>query len=199
MSYKKFKGKDIENLGYQINYVNLFDNPIQLIEPSKIILDYLEYAKELNPYSEKAVCEMVIAPVFIEIKKRNVNKIDVYSGEHLNVDSVIGLNGEIDFIITKYSGIKEITMPIFCTSEAKIGKVESHFSQIIAQMIGAYQFNQKQKSEITTVYGCITDGFKWRFLKLADKIIYIDTEIISFKELSLILGRLQWIVDFYTK
>lgn len=44
-------------------------------------------------------------------------------------------------------------------------------------MYAAQIFNEKHKKEIPAVFGCVTDGTNWRFLKLEQKNAYIDTQI----------------------
>ena len=48
------------------------------------------------------------------------------------------------------------------------------------------------------MFGIVTTASSWLFLKLENDIIYTeDDSILSLNELPQILGRLQYIVDFY--
>jgi hypothetical protein len=37
------------------------------------------------------------------------------------------------------------------------------------------RYNQKKNNEIETIYGCISTGTNWKFLKLTTTLFYIDT------------------------
>jgi hypothetical protein len=63
--------------------------------------------------TEKAVCEYLISPILTEIQLRNEG-IVLFSGEQLNVDKKLNLNGEIDFLFTKATNHLSIESPIFC-------------------------------------------------------------------------------------
>jgi hypothetical protein len=58
-------------------------------------------------------------------------------------------------------------------------------------------FNEKEGKPLKTVYGAVTDGKTWRFLKLEDNMLYTDLEILYLDNLPLLLDTLQWVIDFY--
>jgi hypothetical protein len=41
-------------------------------------------------------------------------------------------------------------------------------------MVAAQQFNLEKKNSIQTIYGCVTTGSNWKFLKLVGHNFYID-------------------------
>ena len=43
-------------------------------------------------------------------------------------------------------------------------------------MIGAQIFNELEGNEIKTIFGCVTTGEDWQFLKLESNIINIDVK-----------------------
>lgn len=43
-------------------------------------------------------------------------------------------------------------------------------------MLGAMLFNQQEGRPISTIFGCVTTGEAWQFLKLEDGIISVDSE-----------------------
>ena len=115
-----------------------------------------------------------------------------------NADPEHGLNGECDFIIGKETHSNTIDAPLFSVIEAKKGDLDLGKPQCAAQMLGVKIFNEKHNIFYDTVYGVVTTASAWLFLKLENNIIYTDDDsVISLNELPKILGRLQFIIDFY--
>jgi hypothetical protein len=180
MAYRKYNSKLLEeNLGLKVQKTNLFkDCTIPKVETSQRLKLILEAYKVLNLTTEKAVSEQLIAPILTEIRLNNENVVDFYSGEQLNVDASKDLNGEIDFLFTKANQTLSIKAPILCITEAKIGLIDKGIPQAAAQMYAVRLFNEKEGKPLKTVYGAVTDGKTWRFLKLEDNMLYTDLEIL---------------------
>jgi hypothetical protein len=62
-------------------------------------------------------------------------------------------------------------------------------------MYAAQIFNERNKNKITTIYGCVTTGYLWQFLKLENGIALQDTTVFGLNDLPQILGVLQYIVE----
>lgn len=58
--------------------------------------------------------------------------------------------------------------------EAKKEETKPGLGQCIAEMVAAQQFNEAAEQSIPIIYGCVTSGTAWRFLKLAGKQVSID-------------------------
>ena len=58
-------------------------------------------------------------------------------------------------------------------------------------------FNKQKKREYNTIYGVVTSGTEWLFLKLEDDTIVIDTKQYYEIQFDTILAICQYIVDFY--
>jgi len=144
--------------------------------------------------SEKARSEFIIVPILFEIEKRNNECFAIYSGERLDVDQNRGLVGECDFILTKGKIKYTIQKPIVALVEAKKNDIDLGLGQCVAQMVGSQIFNQ---GEINSIYGCVTTGEDWQFLKLEQNIITIDKKHYYIDNVEKILGVLQYIIDFY--
>ncbi|MGB0930934.1 MAG: hypothetical protein ACPGVB_09170 [Chitinophagales bacterium] len=155
----------------------------------------LSISTTLTLNSEKARSEGIIAPFLFELKNRNPDKVALFSGENLDVNALEDLNGEVDFILTKTPNSTTIDAPIFCLMEAKQHIIESSLGQCVAQMIAAQIFNKTEKQELPTIYGCVTSGEVWQFLKLSEKTIYTDQNRYYLDKPKQILGILQHIVD----
>lgn len=64
--------------------------------------------------------------------------------------------------------------------------------QCIAEMVAAQRFNQQQGNEIKTIYGAVTTGTAWKFIKLAEQVVFIDLSDYYIKEVDKILGILAF-------
>jgi hypothetical protein len=199
MSYRKFHIEDLQTkLGVHQTTDELFKNIIiNLVQPSNLLVDTLASKSQMMITTEKAVCEHWVSPILSEIKLRNADTIELYSGEQLNVDTKKGLNGEIDFIFSKSPKSYSIQAPVFCITEAKIGRLDKALPQAIAQMCGASLFNEQKGKMLPFIYGAVTDGKTWQFILLQNQIAYVDTNTFYLADLPKLLGVLQYIVNLY--
>ena len=78
--------------------------------------------------------------------------------------------------------------------EAKKNDIESGIGQCMAQMIGARLFNEQAGKRCSEMYGCVTTGETWQFLRLADAVVLIDRTRYYIDNVGTILGILQAIV-----
>lgn len=147
--------------------------------------------------SEKARSEFIIAPILLEIERRNQQSFAIYSGKTLDVDKGSGLAGECDFILSKGKLAKTIQAPIFALVEAKKQDIDSGLGPCTAQLLGAQLFNQKKQNLIDMIFGCVTTGETWQFLRLQEQNLLIDSDIFYINELEKILGVLQIILDCF--
>ena len=145
--------------------------------------------------SKKARSEYIVAPILLALRELSGNTIAIYSGERMDVDAELGLIGECDFILSATAPLPVIQAPIACLVEAKKNDIESGLGQCVAQMLGAQRLNADDKTPIDTVYGCVTTGETWQFLKLTANVLTIDSARYYIVELEEILGVLFAIVS----
>ena len=196
MAYGDFSFDDIEQkFGIKNKVKRLFDD-FEPIMPSERLIEALEMANELPVRSEKAKSETIVFPVLIELRKLNNKFFTIYSGDNLNVDEAQGLRGECDFILSKDIGSFSINFPILQIVEAKKNDLELGIPQCAAQLIGAKIFNERKGVFLDSIYGCVTTGNEWVFLKLETDIL-IDSRIYYLIEIEEILAVFQHIIDYY--
>jgi hypothetical protein len=194
MAYSNFKLKDIERLAHLQEVVkNLFHDSSPL-QPSSWLNETLEKSSHLVPKSEKSRSELLIMPLLLEVLAHNNYSFTIFSGENLDADVSQGLNGECDFILSQGEKSYTIQSPIFALVEAKQNIIENSLGQCVAQMVGAKIFNETDGRKINIIYGCVSNGTEWQFLKLENNTIFIDDRLYFFNELSSILGILNKIV-----
>ena len=170
---------------------NLFKD-ISIIEPSatlvELLEEYLPLARAIS--TEKAKSELLVIPVLVEIRKILSRKISLFSGSLFNVDISLGLTGYVDFLITLSEEMYTISSPVVTLVEAKNDLITSGIGQCIAEMVAAQIFNQKQDNSVSTIYGVVTTGTAWLFLKLEEKTVYIDNQEYYIDNLGKIMGIL---------
>jgi hypothetical protein len=62
-------------------------------------------------------------------------------------------------------------------------------------MVAAQRFNQNKGKSISSIYGCISNGTQWRFLKLNDRLLTIDLYDYPLPPVEQILAFLTWIAE----
>lgn len=140
--------------------------------------------------TEKARSEMIIAPILIELRKRLSYQISLFSGSEFNVDATQGLNGVCDFLISRSTEQLFITAPVITIVEAKKENVNAGLGQCVASMLAARVFNEREENNIPVIYGAVTTGDKWKFLRLTAQLIEIDLSEYFVNDLRKVMGIL---------
>lgn len=78
---------------------------------------------------------------------------------------------------------------------ANSGELDVGLGQCVAEMVAAQLFNASEGKIIPTIYGSVTSGKLWQFLKLEDKDVTIDANEYPVTPVERILGILKWMVD----
>ena len=199
MPYSKFNYKSIrQELQIQEEYTLLFSE-ITPLQPSERLLQALEGIEIMVLFSEKSRSEGLVFPILVDLARQNNFCFAVYSGAVLLADESKGLNGECDFILSAGKQSLAIDTPLFCMIEAEDNDIEKNIPQCIAQMEGARIYNQNEGKNINIIYGCVTTGTEWQFLKLENKTCWVDKKRYYINELPVLLGVLQQIVDIQLK
>ncbi|MGB6166880.1 MAG: hypothetical protein WBF52_04780 [Geitlerinemataceae cyanobacterium] len=106
----------------------------------------------------------------------------------------MGLNGRCDFLISRSPEMLEIEAPAIVIIEAKQADLKTGIGQCVAEMVAAQKFNESKNKSISTIYGSVSNGVQWQFLKLEKQTISIDLTIYSLPPVEQILGFLVWMV-----
>ena len=118
----------------------------------------------------------------------------IFSGQRLDVDANRGLTGECDFILALGPSVPPLRSPIAAIVEAKKNDVEGGLGQCIAQMAAAQQFIAAAGGGIANVYGCVTTGEAWQFLRLSGNIAELDNRRFYLDNVAGVLGAISAIV-----
>ncbi len=197
MAYSDFTLNDVrKSLGKIIKRAQLFEI-IESIELPKWLREILDKGMPLAFISEKARSEFIVVPILLAVRELNHNSFSIYSGQRLDVEPSCGLTGECDFILTNTPPLPILQSPIISIVEAKKNDIEKGLGQCAAQMVGAQSFNQQEGNDIKMIFGCVTTGEDWQFLKLENDTIYIDNNRYYIVDVDKILGIFQSIITCY--
>lgn len=198
MPYSQFTINQIKrDFGIRISEkVGIFAD-IPEIEYSKLLGEILEYnvPLALAIASEKARSEMIISPILIELRRLLSDRISLFSGRDFDVDATKGLNGFCDFIISQSPAQIIIEAPVIALVKAKNDNIQSGLAQCMAEMLAAQLFNDSQGNNIPSVYGAVTTGTNWKFMKLTNQVIEIDLNEYCLNQLGKILGILKHAIE----
>ncbi|MEH2422992.1 MAG: hypothetical protein V7K48_19380 [Nostoc sp.] len=193
MAYSDFKLIEIiDSFGLVIHESSgLFAN-VQEQECSDLLSTILKENVDLAVAisSEKARSEMIISPILLEIRRKFNYEISFFSGVDFTVDSQRGLNGFCDFILSLSSEQLLVRSPVIVLVESKNENLRSGLAQCIAEMVAAQLFNERGGNQIKAIYGAVTIGTIWQFLKLEGNVVAIDLSEYYIKDIKKILGIL---------
>ena len=167
----------------------------KMIVPSAHLLEDLDFASKMPAFSEKAKSELLIMPILKEFYRTNQDKLTIFSGYSFDVDAKNDLNGVCDYLLSAFPHLLEIKSPVFCLVEAKNRGVEEGFGQCAAEMYAASLFNEENKQPLTSIYGVVTNGYEWVFMKYEAKNVIIDQKRYFLSDVKAILYILEKIIN----
>ncbi len=144
--------------------------------------------------TEKALSELLVSPVLLEARKLANRQVQLFSGEEFEVDRDRGLNGFCDFLFSRSESRLTIEAPVLVIVGAKRGELESGLGQCVAEMVAAQIYNQQQEQPVSTIYGSVTSGKLWQFLKLESNVVTVDLTTYPVMPVQKILGILTWML-----
>ncbi len=197
-SYSDFSLSDLSEffaIENQRADLNLIVNAKKVL-PSAWLEESLRKNLKMLLNSEKAKSEWLIAPVLTELQERNINKFNIFSGNNFDVLPEKFLKGRCDYLLNKGKSVN-ITAPVIGIFEAKDDSLEKWYGQCGAEMVAAQLFNQQHNEPYPIIYGAVTNGYEWIFLRLEENRLLIDNRRYYLQDLSQLLTALQTVVDFY--
>lgn len=198
-SYREFltvrEAKEFLHLSTVEGVCFLLDVPP--VEPSPVLREYLAETIPIAVASgsEKAKSELIVTPVLVEVRRFLDRQVSLFSGEDFTVEESLGLKGRCDFLLSRSPEMLAIEAPAVIIVEAKQADLKTGLGQCLAEMVAAQRFNQEHNQEISTIYGSVSNGTQWQFLKLEGQIATIDLSVYSLPPVEQILGFLVWMVQ----
>ncbi|MCU0354512.1 MAG: hypothetical protein MUD08_12360 [Cytophagales bacterium] len=177
MAYNKFSLEEaLERLDLQKQTIKSVADGYKPQPPSELLKKQLRRgtARAIKMNTEKARSEFIVAPILLEIAEIRGEQISFFSGVDFRVDAKRGLSGRCDFLISLSSEADFLTAPAVTIVEAKNENVQNGLGQCVAEMVAAQIFNERRGQNIKTIYGAVTSGLNWLFLKLEGQTVYIE-------------------------
>ncbi len=196
MAYSEFLNlRQVEKkLGLKTADISLFPMPVPTVAVSQRLIDDINDAKLMPLMSEKAKSELVITPIFKEVKLSK-QIFNYFSGYTFDVDSSLSLTGVCDFLFTLNMNKNSISAPVFCLVEAKNRAIDEGFGQCAAEMYAAKLYNEQEGEDINVIYGCVTNAYDWCFMKLENNIVYVDIDRYYLNKVDEIVGIILYILE----
>ncbi len=193
MSYSDFDLKKVKReLGVTLTEKQHVFSAIKGIDISstltEILAENIPLARAIN--TEKARSELIIANILVEVRKILEHKVSLFSGIEFNVDKEKGLNGFCDFIISASQEQLTLSSPVITVVEAKNENIIGGLGQCIAEMVAASIFNKAEGNRIMRLYGVVTTGTAWKFIKMEGLDVLIDLDEYSIENSGKIVGIL---------
>lgn len=192
MAYRDFTLSElVKNFNLKINQTSGLFAAFEELESSEYlkynVKEYLTFGKGINTHEPNH--KLITYSVLMEAKNRLITHTSLFSEVNFNVDSEMGLSGTCDFLVG-LSAEKFISRPLINVVQSKSENLNFYLGQCIAQMLASQLFNDWENNEIKTIYGVVTNGTLWRFMKLVSQTVYIDLTAYHISYVNKILGIL---------
>jgi hypothetical protein len=125
-------------------------------------------------HTEAARAQLLIGPLMAEVWAAAADRIALFVGTRFDVDESVGLAGVCDYILGRPPQLHYVTTPVMMIVEAKNDDVPGGLGQCAAAMVAAQRFNSARPPAPTVIHGAVTDGERWRFLRLTDARLDIE-------------------------
>ncbi len=200
MAYNKFKIEHLkEKLHLKVLNEYWLHKELVAFENDTILDSLLSEAPNLFLGSEKARSEFIVTPVLQALSRRNRGRFTIFSGYEFNIDKKIELNGFCDFILAAPAlNSFVLESPAFFVVETKKTDIDDNaIAQCAAELYAAQIFNERNGKPQKAIYGTVTSGYTWIFLKLENQTLRInpDPRYLSFTNPYQVLATLQDIID----
>ena len=191
MSYSDFTLEAVERqCGVTTQEAVLFPGAPPVQVPSWLP-GWLSRGTRLALISEKARSEFIVVPILLAARELSNDQLAIFSGQRLDVDPEKGLVGECDVDLALGYAVPPLHAPVMIVVEAKKNDIEIGLGQCIAQMVATRKFNEAAGQTTSPVYGCVTTGETWQFLRLADQATLLNRDRYYLDNVGGILGAFQ--------
>lgn len=150
---------------------------------------------QLALISEKSRSEFIVVPILLACRELSPRPLAIFSGQRLDVDPSRGLVGECDFLLALGPSVPPLRAPIASVVEAKKNDVEGGLGPCVAQMVGARAFNEAAGRPDVPVFGCVTTGEVWQFLRLEGDAALIDRRRLYLDDVGGIASAILGIIE----
>ena len=104
------------------------------------------------------------------------------------------MNGYCDFLFARSTIQTVVSPPVLAVGEAKNDNLRSGYGQCIATMVAAWESNQRSPNPAPVVWGVVTTGAAWKFLRLVGSDVTLGRGELAYLEVEWILSILAHIL-----
>ena len=197
MAFRDFTFPQVlADLGLTARDAELFpDQPTAAVRPDFADAITEGAAVGVGVSTEKARSEFIVAPVLLELRRMSDRSFAVFSGVEWSPDAARGLNGFCDFILTRGGSQHVLSAPFVAIAEAKNDLIRNGLGQCIAGMVGAQTANRDAGRAVPQIFGIVTTGTTWKFLRLDGACVTLDVGEYYIDNLPRLMGVLRRVVE----
>ena len=188
----------VEKLGVTTGLASLFPGAIPVAPPDWLLAGFARNTL-LATASEQSRRESLIAPILSAAREVTGDRLAIFSGQRMDIDSSRGLNGECDYLLAVSQAVPPLRPPLIAVVEAKKADIDLGLGQCAAEMIAAREFNHRMSKTERPVYGCVTSGEVWLFLRLRETHVDLDATRFLLSDVHKILGVFRAILEEYDR
>ncbi|MGL6095775.1 MAG: hypothetical protein ACRC7O_08285 [Fimbriiglobus sp.] len=144
--------------------------------------------------TEAARSQLLIAPLLVEVWRAEMTQVALFIGTRFDVDDTAGLTGVCDFILGYPPQLHFVSHPVMMIAEAKNDDMNGGLGQCAAAMVAAERFNRGRTPAVPVVFGAVSDGERWRFLRLRESVLDLELTDRLISDINQIFGILLHIV-----
>ncbi|MEL6604057.1 MAG: hypothetical protein AAFP20_12605 [Cyanobacteria bacterium J06614_10] len=149
-----------------------------------------------NP-TDQAKSAFVIAPVLSTL--RQIHQVGIHTGVQFDIaapDDPFSQANCCDFIVTLSDELEIIEAPVLVVVQAKQSVMAEGVGRCVAKMVTAQAFNLNSGLPPLPIFGCVTNGFCWRFLQLSGDVVRGDAAIeYRLRPTTVLMQRLYYTVN----
>jgi len=181
-----------KTFGLKFDFRTRFVHTIAPATPGAMSAEWLRrhYSLASSIPNERARAELLITPMLLEARDQSAHPISYFPGFEFNVEPSTGLRGYCDYILSASDNQMEIVAPVLMIVEAKLDNLAAASPQCAAAMYAAQLYNAREGIASDYVYGVVSTGIQWGFLRLRGKSVDLDPDFPLIDDAPKILGIL---------
>lgn len=169
---------------------------VPAVPPGDILLGSLERGRRLGPgaHNEFSRSVWMVGPVLGEVWDRYDGTVCLIGGAEFEADPAARPTGACDFVFGRGPQRPVVVAPLLVVFEAKRDSIPEGLGQCIAGMVGAQRFNRREGAPIDPMYGCVTTGSLWKFLRLTGSGLEVDQREYTVTQTDQLLGIMMHMI-----
>jgi len=191
MSYGEVRFEELAGrFGVEFDRCRLFQDASSLLSPAWLG-DYLRRGQLQSVRTASAAGTFRIAPVLLCCAELLDGRCSIFSDVDLTVDEPSGLSGKCDYLLQASVPLASLFSPALTIVVDIDGDPGASWTKCVAQMIGMMRYS---KLSVDEVFGCVSSGHDWQFMRLRGSICTFDTDLYYLSQTDKILGILVTIL-----